>query len=362
MYIKLDQESLRTALQALRTLYAGDDDVYYSVENGKMIIESVGGMHRFCIDFAVSGTDTLAMQKTTIGTLTQLLSMLGEYSDLLLTEVAIMDDPNTTAYVLKVSKQLKIGSGDPVDCLSLSKTMLVTMLTETEKENVLKSRAAYTGNMLFECPAAISLAATKAHILKAEALHVRGKDVYCASGDGICRVKVPELADDLVQTIDADFVYSLVKLGADKYDFYADHVECVVGDVTFKLGIPRKAEEKNISADIMALFEKISSDDVRVYCKEVRSIYGNGPLRIMPNKTMLLDNKITVGAPYVLPLKDTIFQIQDSGMSTKQLAVTVSYAIAQAAGDSWTVGVAAVKDKTVAKVSGECDILFNAYS
>jgi len=362
LLIKVEPDSLRIALQALRTLYTNDDDVFYSIEDGKMIIESVGGTHRFFLDFEVSGEGSLAMQKTNIGTLTQLLSLLGEYPDLLLTEAAMTDDSEFGALSMKVTKQLKAGKNDPVDCLALSRGMLVTTLTDNEKETVLKSRAAYTGDLLFECPAAISVAATKAHILRADGLYLRGKVIYCSSGDGICRVKVPEMDENLTQKIDAEFAFTITKLGAEKYDFYEDHVVCTVGGVTFRLGIPRKAVDRTISEEVLALFDTIPSNDVRVYCKEVRSLYGNGPLRILPNKTMIVDNKATLGAPYVLPLKDTIFQLKESEFSSKQQAVTVSYTVAQAAGDVWTVGVGVSRGKTVAMVSGDCDILFTTYA
>ena len=362
MFIRVEPDSLRTSLQALRTLYSSDDDVFYSVENGKMIIESVGGTHRFYIEFPIKGEKDLPMQKTTIGTLTQLLTMLGEYPDLLLTEAAITGSDTSQAISLKVTKQLKEGKNDPVDCLSLSKIMLVMNLTDSEKEKVLQSRATYTGDLLFECPAAVSVAAQKAHILKADGLYLRGKVIYCSSGDGVCRVRVPEMDENLKQKIDAEFAYNVVKLGAEKYDFYDDHVECTVGDVLFKVGIPRKAVDRDISADILDLFDTIEADDVRVYCKEVRSLHGTGPLRILPNKTMVVDSKATIGAPYILPLKDNIFELRESEYSVKQQSVTVSYTVAQAAGDEWTVGLGLHRGKAVAKVSGDCDILFNAYS
>lgn len=362
LLIKVQPDSLRTALQALRTLYTADASVFYSVENGKMIIESVGGTHRFLMEFAVSGEDTLAMQKTTLGTLTQLLSMLGEYPDLLLTDAELTDSDDVGPLALKVTKQLKTGKTDPVDCLALSKVLRVTVLPDTEKETVLKSRASYKGDVLFECPAAISVAAQKAHILKADGLYVRGKLIYCSSGDGICRVHVPEMDANLIQQIDADFAYSLIKLGALKYDFYDEHVVCDVGEVKFTLGIPRKALERNLSDEVLGLFDLITADEVRVYCKEVRSIHGNGPLRLLPNKTMVVDNKATLSAPFVFPLKDTIFQIKENEYTVKQQSVTVSYTVAQAAGDVWTVGLCSIKGKTVAMVSGDCDILFNAYS
>lgn len=362
MLIKLNPDALRTALQALKTLYAGEIDAYYSVENNKMNIESVGGTHRFLVQFAVEGDTGLTMQKTTVGTLTQLLALLGEYSDLHLTDAAIADVEGSTAHALTVTKKLKEDKDKYKDCMTISKTMLVTTLPDGEKNTVLQSREKYTGEVLFECPAAIQVAAHKAHILKADGLYLRGKMVYCSSGDGVCRVSVPELADDLVQDLDAEFTYGLVRLGAEKYDFYAEHVVCEVNGVTFYLGIPKKAVTRELSADVLNLFDTIQADDVRVYGKEVRSIHGMGPLKIMPNKTMLLDNKVKVGAPYILPLKDTIFQVGEAH-AMRQQSVTVSQPVFQAAGDEWTLGIGLVKNnRVVAKVSGDCDILFNAYS
>ena len=363
MLIKLNPDSLRTSLQALRSLYAGEVDVFYSVQNNKLNMESVGGMHRFLIQFDVDGDSDLPMQKTTVGTMTQLLSLLGEYPDLQLTEVAITSVEGATSHALTVTKKLKEDKENLVDCLSISKTMLVTTLPEGEKNTVLESRDKYAGDLLFECPAAIQMAANKAHTLKADGLYLRGKVVYCSSGDGVCRVKVPELSDDLKQDLDAEFTYDLVKLGAEKYDFYSEHVICEVGEVTFHLGIPKKAVSRELSSEVLDLFDDIQADDVRIYGKEVRSLHGAGPLKVLPNKTMLLDNKIKVGAPYILPLKETIFQVGDSEYSMKQQSVTISQPVVQAAGDEWTLGIGLVKNnRVIAKISGDCDILFNAFS
>ncbi|GHU93241.1 hypothetical protein FACS1894208_02370 [Clostridia bacterium] len=345
MSIKLDAGSFRAVLSALRGLYPADCPLYYSVSGSRLTLESAGGTHTFNISLSVEADEIIPLQKTTVGAFTQYSALLSEYTDVVLSDVTITRAEDSSCYTLVVHKDLKSGT-DTIPCVKLSKQMTTAEITESERESLIRSRDTYTGEKEFTCPASISVAANKANILRADALYLRGKQAYCMSGDGVCRVRTPELDENLARVLDADFLYRITKLGAERYDFYAGFMLCEATEVTYKLGVPQKAEAHPLSADVLGMFDAVKPA-VRVYCKEVFAVYGRGPLRVCADGTLRLADSTQLSAPYILPI------------AASSPSVALSETVSRAAGAEFTVGVVERNGHYVAGVSGECDIMFN---
>jgi hypothetical protein len=334
--VKLDANSLRIVLSALRSLYGVNDQLYYSVINGKAIFESAGGAHRFIISFPVDGGE-LPLRKTSVGAFTQLLSILREYADLSVTGAAF--DSGDLA-VGKEGKQTENGGAVR---LRLSKELPVVTLSDSERRSVMEGRDTYTGEKMFTCPASVGVAASKAHVLESDTLYFRGKAIYCMSGNGVCRVQADELDDGISTQLDAEFTYRVTRLGAESYDFYPDYATFEIDGVVFKLGMVVK-ETRALSQNVTELFDQIPPF-ARVYSEGVYALYCKGPLRVCADGTLLLKDGTELSAPFILPLSNDISE------------TVIPEAVARAAGSTFTVGAADFKGRVVACVSGECDIL-----
>jgi hypothetical protein len=342
--IGLDANSLRIALSALRAMYGDTDPLYYSVGGGSVVLESAGGAHRFIITFSVD-SGVLPIQKTTVGAFTRFLSMLREYDDLAVSAVNIVSGD------LIVDKSIKRDgdNGETETCSRLLKTMPKSVLSKTEIDMVVSGRGAYTGKKMFSCDASIGVAASKAGILGADTLYLRGKNIYCMSGGGICRVKDAELDDTIDTQLDSAFVYRLTKLGAETYDFYPGYVVCTVGDVAFKLGMADRSGVRVLSPKILELFDEITAS-ARVYAREVYALYGKSSLRIDHDGGLVLGGGVRLSAPFILPL---------SGDAADMADMVIPESVARAAGDSFTAGALTLNGKAVAGVFGECDIVYS---
>jgi hypothetical protein len=336
--IELKRDAFRKALNALKNMYDADTSLYFSVENGRFQLESAGGAG-FYVYLGSEGAD-LPMQKTSVGAFTANLSLLNEYSDLVVDRITLCVDTNELTVTKKAT--------DTDVLLQHTKKLTVLGVSESEKEAVLKNRENFKGDVRLVCPPSIANAVAKVNILKGELMYLRGKYVYAMSGEGVCRVFDDNLHEDTGLDLDTAFMVNLVKLDAENYTFYAGFALCEVDGATFYLSMPQRATERELSATVIEMFGSVTPS-IRVYWREVVVMYGaTGGVKLENGSLTLNSENIKLGAPYVLPLVETSFNM------------LVSDAVTRAAGDVWTAGMCNVEGRRVGLVSGDCDVLFTA--